>query len=50
MFDIEDEPYRFDVVTVVLGDEQSVPQIELLKSFWTEAQLKRCWRTAHYYD
>jgi putative endonuclease len=50
MFDIEDEPYRFDVVTVVLGDEQSVPQIELLKSFWTEAQLKRRWQTDRYYD
>lgn len=51
MFDIEDEPYRYDVVTVVLGDdEQSVPEIELLKSFWSESQLKRRWRRERYYD
>src|SRR5213593_1050145 len=30
MFALDDEPYRYDVVTVVLGEEEtSVPQIEL---------------------
>lgn len=31
MFDLEDQPYRFDVVTVVLTDP---PQIELLRNFF----------------
>ena len=51
MFDIEEEPYRYDVVTVVLGDdERSVPQIEVLKSFWNESQLKRRWRELRFYE
>ena len=51
MFDIQEEPYRYDVVTVVLGeDENSTPQIELLKSFWREDQLKKRWRQPPFYD
>ena len=43
MLGIEDEPHRYDVVTVVLSDD-STPQIELLRNFWTEASLrKRRW-------
>ena len=43
MLGIEDEPHRYDVVTVVLGND-STPQIELLRNFWTEASLrKRRW-------
>ena len=43
MLGIEDEPHRYDVVTVVLSND-STPQIELLRNFWTEASLrKRRW-------
>ena len=43
MLGIEDEPHRYDVVTVVLNND-STPQIELLRNFWTEASLrKRRW-------
>jgi putative endonuclease len=40
MFGIEDEPHRYDVITVVLNNESS-PQIELLRNFWTEASLRK---------
>ena len=47
MLGIEDEPHRYDVVTVVLSDP---PQIQLLRNFWTEASLrKRRWST-NFYD
>src|SRR5215813_9580860 len=36
MFGIQDEPYRYDVVTVVLGEDATSPQIELFKNFWRE--------------
>ena len=43
MLGIENEPHRYDVVTVVLSDD-STPQIELLRNFWTEQSLrKRRW-------
>ena len=32
MLGIEDQPYRYDVVTIVLDEP---PQIELLRNFWT---------------
>jgi putative endonuclease len=38
MLGIENEPHRFDVVTVVLNND-STPQIELLRNFWTEESL-----------
>ena len=45
MLGIKDEPHRYDVVTVVIGDT-ATPQIELLRNFWTEASLrKRRWQT-----
>ena len=41
MLGVDDEPHRYDVVTVVMADK---PQIELLRNFWTEASLrKRRW-------
>jgi putative endonuclease len=51
MFALEDEPYRFDVVTVVLSEEETaVPEIELFKHFWREEQLqKRRW-VERFYD
>jgi putative endonuclease len=43
MLGIDNEPHRYDVVTVILNDD-STPQIELLRNFWTEASLrKRHW-------
>ena len=43
MLGIENEPHRYDVVTVVINDD-STPQLELLRNFWTEASLrKRRW-------
>ena len=52
MFDLTGQAYRYDVVTVVFGDEADaiVPKIELLRSYWTEDQLrKRTW-SDRYYD
>src|SRR6266404_987923 len=48
MFGLVGEPYRYDVITIVFGeddDDASVaPEIELLRSYWTEDQLrKRAW-------
>jgi len=45
MLGIENEVHRYDVVTVVLADN-STPQIELLRNFWTEESLrKRRWHS-----
>lgn len=42
--------YRYDVLTVVAKPDGSEPRIELLRGFWSEAQLKkRRWRD-HYWD
>jgi putative endonuclease len=53
MFGLAGEPYRYDVITIVFGedDDASVaPEIELLRSYWTEDQLrKRAW-SDRYYD
>ena len=49
MLDIQSEPYRFDVVTVVLGGD-TTPQIEILRNFWTEVSLrKRRWFSDQFY-
>ena len=43
MLGIEDQPYRYDVVTVILAGD-STPQIELLRNFWNDESLrKRRW-------
>jgi putative endonuclease len=43
MLGIENEAHRYDVVTVIINDN-STPQIELLRNFWTEQSLrKRRW-------
>jgi putative endonuclease len=34
IFDLEDSPYRFDVVTVLLSDPES-PRIDLLRNYFT---------------
>lgn len=38
MLGIEDQPYRYDVVTVILEEP---PQIELLRNFWTDKSIHR---------
>ena len=44
MLGIEKEPHRYDVVTVIINND-STPQIELLRNFWTEESLrKRPWQ------
>ena len=49
MLGLEDEPYRYDVVAIVLAPD-TTPQIELLRNFWTEAALrKRRWHFDQYY-
>jgi putative endonuclease len=52
MFALEDEPYRYDVVTVLLTLEDydaAAPQVELLRNFWHEEQLrKRRWSKRYY--
>ena len=49
MLGIKDEPFRFDVVTVVINND-STPQIELLRNFWTEESLRKRRWTTHFYD
>ena len=51
MFDLAGEPYRFDVVTVVLHDERGTgPDVSLLRNHWTaESIRKRTW-SDRYYD
>lgn len=48
MFDLLDEPYRYDVVTVVLRKAQ--PEIELLKNFWREEKFKKKSPLQRFYD
>ena len=49
MLGIENEPHRYDVVTVIINND-STPQIELLRNFWTEESLrKRRWQFDPYW-
>ena len=49
MFGLIDAPYRYDVITVVAKPDESQPRIELLKGFWTDAQLrKRNWHEPYW--
>ena len=50
MFGLVDAAYRYDVVTVVAKPDGSAPRIELLKGFWSDAQLKKRKRYKHYWD
>jgi putative endonuclease len=51
MFDLSGEPYRFDVVTVVMQDEAATgPEIQLLRNYWSAGRFrKRSW-SDRYYD
>ena len=55
MFDLVNEPYRYDVVTVVLPSEEDrhagkpAFEVELLRNYWTEESLKkRVWSGTYY--
>ena len=52
MFDLAGAPYRYDVVTVVLPDAEDAGgefEIQLLRNYWTEDQLrKRVWSGTYY--
>jgi len=51
MFALEDEPYRYDVITVVLREEENaVPEIELFKHFWREEGLRKRPLGERFYD
>jgi putative endonuclease len=49
MLGIENQPHRYDVVTVILPDD-SVPQIELLKNYWTDESVRRKRWSVNFYD
>lgn len=49
MFGLLTAPYRYDVVTVVAKPGDGESRIELLKNFWTDAQLrKRNWHEPYW--
>jgi putative endonuclease len=49
MLGIKTGPHRYDVVTVIINND-STPQIDLLRNFWTEASLrKRRWHFDPYW-
>ena len=52
MFDLAGEPYRYDVVTVVLPAEEEPAtefDVQLLRNYWTEDKLrKRTWSGTYY--
>jgi putative endonuclease len=56
MFDLVSDPYRYDVVTVVLPSKEDREagkrafEIELLRNYWTEASLKKRVWVERYYD
>lgn len=44
-------PFRYDVVSIVLPDERSRPQIKLLENFWTESKFrKRNWENNYFFE
>jgi putative endonuclease len=49
MLGINKDPHRYDVVTVIMA-AGSPPQLELLRSFWTDESLrKRRWHSDFYF-
>jgi putative endonuclease len=49
MLGIKNDPHRYDVVTVIIRDD-STPQIELLRNFWTDQSLRKRHWTTNFYD
>ncbi len=54
MFGLVGESYRYDVITIVFREEESdhvAPEIQLLRNYWIEDQLrKRAWSDRYYDD
>lgn len=53
MMGIEDEPFRYDVVTVVMPDadpEVTGLKIELLRNFWREDRVRKRRRLERFYE
>ena len=52
MFGLEDQPYRYDVITIVLRPEEPefIPRIELFRGFWTESSGRKHHRQERYYE
>ena len=49
MLGIKDQPYRYDVVTVILVND-STPQIELLRNFWTDESVRKKRWVVNFYE
>ena len=49
MLGIKDQPYRYDVVTVILAND-STPQIELLRNFWNDESVRRKRWFSNFYE
>ena len=51
MLGVEDQPYRYDVITVIPNEKDpSTPEIELLRNFWSDESLrKRRWSFETFY-
>jgi putative endonuclease len=49
---VDDQPFRYDVVSVLLPEKpQSRPRIELIRNFWTEEKFRKmAWKTEPFYD
>ena len=50
MLGLTSATYRYDVITVVAKPDGSEARIELLKGFWSDAQLKKRRRQENYWD
>jgi putative endonuclease len=53
LFDLAGAPYRYDVVTVVLPVEEGAAadwDIQLLRNYWTEDQLRKRMWSGRYYE
>jgi hypothetical protein len=53
MLALENEAYRYDVITVVLSeepDQSRSPQIELLKNYWREERPRKRYQREFFYD
>jgi putative endonuclease len=52
MFALEGQPYRYDVVTVVMSEnaDELSPEITLLRNFWQEASLRKRQWSNYFYD
>ena len=49
MLGVKEQPYRYDVVTVILPAD-SAPQIELLRNYWTDESVQKKRWSVKFYD